>query len=488
MVDRKSDQGKSPRDDQQQAEPHPSFPDLSGASIENIRAILADWRSRAHILPDGATLQVVPDMHRIVADVLWVDPNDQGSVFPTGKVDKEEDQPIWALTYRTLQRFERSANLQWDSRLCRRLDDGGDHRRIEQQAGARIRGLDGAFRTVVEPYTLDIDACEAESYEAQVGKWYWQRGEGQRENVRRKIARNAEYAVKDGKRPWSKEYCDKMMADIQVWPESDREPWAREQARIAMLSIVKHATTRAMSGAKARVIIGALALRRGGYYWRELCERPFVILKLVADIPYSSNPAALAMLVAAETGLADMAFGAGVPVFGEGGLLGRGPAALPALPAPRVVIEQDPEADPEEALHQAAHDDQEPEPQQPPPTREERPAARRPDPAPAEHRQGVPTNELPLQPRPAAPAAASAQTPSTPATGPKPTGRRGPPLWSEQSFDIADREQRIEFLESLARAYPDLPQIDFGRTSDDGLVRYYLKIVLPSLRADQGRA
>ena len=434
MVDRKSNQGNN----NPPAPPDPpireGFPDLSSASIDRVREVLREWRQRAFILPDGATLQIVPEMHRIVADVIWIDPTEQGAVFPTGNDDPDDPQPVWALTYRSLQRLERSAGFKWDSRLCHRLDDGSNP---------------------------DLVVREAESYEAKLKAWYWQQGEGQIKSLE----------ITARKRNWSTDYLARLKAEKVIHPESEREGWAREEARRAMMEIRKHRDTRAMSGAKARVIIEGLAVRRGGYFARDLAEKPFVILKLVPDINYASNPVAMAMLVAAETGLADMAFGAGVSMFGPGGVLGLHQAEPKpaALPAPRVIEQEAEAADPE---------DEPPTPDEPvvvPPEAQEPTPATRPTPTrePDFICRRPPADP---QPHPAAQAAASAQTPSTPAPAAQAAGRRGPPLWTEHSFSIADREQRIEFLESLIAAHPQLPRIDFGRTTDDGLVRYYATV------------
>ena len=263
------------------------LPPVTANTIDELLGVLEAWRAKAHVI-GSATIQQIPSMHRVVLEVVWIDPNEPQAIYPTkdGTNARLED-PVWGLGYTTLRRLEQAAGITWDTRQSRRTDDGSDPYVIEYEAGGRIRDLSGMVRTVADCYRLDFKVREEECYR-KAWKWWKER---------------------------------------DSTPEN-RERYCREKAREEMLAIRKHGLARAVSGAKARVIVSLLGLRRAGWRGTDLINKPFVIAKCVPNIDYANDPMAHAMLVASHSGLADMAFASGVSLFSSGML--PAPAAMPA--------------------------------------------------------------------------------------------------------------------------------------------------------------
>lgn len=412
------------------------FPEIDGSSITQIRETLQAWADKAFIL-GGATIHTIPSLHKVVAEIVWIDPKEEGSCFPTGKDDDDEPKPVWALTNRSLKRLSRAAGITWDSRQSGREDDGSNPDIIRYRKTCRIRDLDGSGRIITEPYVLDLKSREAEVYEAKLRSWWWERGAGAHESVDRRAAA----AAKKG-RPWSADFIQRLKSEKPVHPESDREPWASEQARLDMIQIRKFSEQRAATGAESRCILTALALRRGGYYLHDLAQKPFVLLKLVADIDYANDPTARLMLTAAHTGLADLAYGAGIPLFGTGSLIGalpdrqiEAPTQTLRLPAAAEVEETAPGDDDhssEDAIDPDEISFQDPEP------------TRQPDPKPA----------------PEAPAA-------------QPTKVDLDKLPTVAAYGQLDRATRESILMQIQEAAPQMPRLNVTKASDDGLQKTY---------------
>jgi hypothetical protein len=259
-------------------------------------------------------------MHKVVAEVVWVNPDEEGTIYPTGKDDANSPKPIWSLSKKTLVKLARAAGISWDSIQSRRMDNGSDPEMVRYLKACRINEIDGSVRSVQEPYALDLKARADEIYEAKCDKWFWLRGEGQRRNVENRIQKNADDAKKDNRNPWSADFCKKLLAEVVVYDEDDKEKWAREQTRIEMIQKRKFAEQLAASGAESRCILTALALSRGGYMLHDLQTKPFVILKLVPNIDYEHDIDARRLLVMRHTGLIDMAFGYGQTMAGFTGL------------------------------------------------------------------------------------------------------------------------------------------------------------------------
>lgn len=413
-----------------------SLPQFEGASIDQIRQYIENLREQAFVV-GSFTASSIPSMHKIVAELIWVDPREAGALYPTGKDDKAGGQPVWSLSNAVLKRLARAAAISWDSTQSGRQDDGRNPDIVRYQKVCRIRDLDGSMRTVQETYLLDLSAREGELVEAKKESWYWKRGEGQVQNLEKRVREAAEAG-----HPWGDKFVAKLRSEITVFPESDREPWAREQARLDMIQKRKFAEQLAATGAESRCILSALALQRGHYRLSDLSTKPFVVLKLVPNIDYEHDAQARMMLVAMHTGLIDAAYGHGRDLLGGSGLLAApdsrqltAPQALPAFDsAPMEAIAMDPDVPTIPAVEQAA----------------------------------VATE---IYTQPVDPVADPAPTPTPVSPTPAPSGTASLP--SDSDFATWPRGEQVALLREMLRAYPSLPKMDLDKSTAEGLVRYY---------------
>lgn len=432
------------------------LPHFDGKSIGEIREYLDRMREHAFIV-GGLLLQQIPSMHKVVAEMIYVNPEDPGTVYPTGKDDKNNPQPVWSLTNATLKKLGRAASISWDSVQSRRLDDGKNPDVVRFGKVCRVRELDGSMRTIEETYMLDLAARADEIYEAKREQWYWKCGEGQLRAVEKRIRENAENAKRNNGRPWSDGFCQKLLSEVDVHPESEREPWAREQARIDMIQKRKYAEQLAATGAESRCIIAALAIQRGGYYFNDLKTKPFIILKLVPDIDYANDPQARMMLVAMHSGFVDAAFGHGqslggfiaAPAVERPQIAGAAPQVIPVpaeMPVQAADVAETAEIEVEINMQDGAPD--------------------------------VPDPDVPVYSEPEIfDAATGAPAAHTRRPGVNPT---------EAEFVDWPRADQIALLKKLQAEHPPMPKIDIEGSKDAGLVRYY-GVALKYIKAAAGR-
>lgn len=340
----------------------PEIPALSTTSATEYNAFMDQWAPRAIAIIGDRRLGSIPSGHRVVVEPVQVLPIEGagGNVYrPAGGRDDDEDSrkakddaPVLALKYEVIQRIARAANVRWDSRQTRRSDDGSNPKRAEFGAVCTRKALSGEIRIGTGTYILDLDAVFDSTVEAKRKQWYWKRGRGIVESFRRA-------AASDRGKDWSPDWVKRRLAELEkeVQPESDQEPWAAEQARLQVLEIRKAMLQRAESGAKRRGYLDVLGLKGGGYTVAELRDKVFLVCRLVADIDWAHDPVAHAALVGVESGLAELAYGAGVPLFGGQPRLPGGTTITQSLPAEVPPVDEaivepisEPVTDPDESI------------------------------------------------------------------------------------------------------------------------------------------
>lgn len=293
--------------------------------LDSVMTAVETWRQKAFVV-GVATMGEIPTGHKVVINLVAVDPDEPGCTYPTGGVvGKGQDaEKLVGLGKTILDRIALAAGLDWIPEMSGRIDDGSDPDRIVYQATTSHTDLTGAVHTVTQQYEMNFEA-------------------------RAKVLRTSK------ERQWEdkQQYADFRSKN----PDKDRFVDLAVRTDIEAMRV--QGIGRAESGAKNRAVASALGLRRGGYTASELRRKPFAVFRLVDDIDWQNDPVAHGAQILRASGLAKaLAYGGARQSLINTLLPPPKPAALAlAAPAANTTI-----ADPDEPI-----DVEEPEVVQAPP-------------------------------------------------------------------------------------------------------------------------
>lgn len=297
-------------------------------TLDAVMTAVEQWREKAFVV-GVATLGEIPTGHKVNINVVTVDPDEPGCVFPTGGSEqieingKKEWHKLLGLGAVVLQRIAQAAGLDWIPELSGRVDDGRDPDRIVWQAAASYMDLSGATHSVTGTYEMNFGDREAELLQSK-GATYDKKASSTYEDKRNK---------------------GKTEGDVFRAENPDRQKWIDESVRADMLRMRITGIQRAETGAKSRVIASALGVRRGGYLAIELRRKPFAVFRLVDDIDWQNDPQAHAAQIMRASGLAKaLAFGGARQSLIHSLLPQPAAPALPAIAAPANSRVEDPDA------------------------------------------------------------------------------------------------------------------------------------------------
>lgn len=235
------------------------------------------------IIVGPTSIGEMPSLHKVVFNRVKI-PAEEPYIYPTVRGTPEDKDAVYALSYNpSLLMLAQAAGVTWLPQFCGRTDDGRDRDRISMRAAAQWVDLSGQIRRETGEATFNAKARLEELIEKKWKDWYWYRGEGQTK----------------GRNPNPK---------AKVYPESERDEWAMEQAKRDLLRMQVFDVQRTESSARARAIIHVLALRRL-YSREELTQKFFVIPRLVPDIDFARDEFARRALILKTTGVLDTFFG-----------------------------------------------------------------------------------------------------------------------------------------------------------------------------------
>jgi len=242
---------------------------------------IEDYEQKKYNILAPREIGQVPPMHTPRLSVVQVNPNPNGGdCYPLpggGKV---------GLSKVALDRIAQAAGITWLPELSGRVDDGRDPHVVRYKAVGRIKDLTGTWRTILGEKEIDLVAIEDEL----------------RESV--------------PKRDWIK----------NLSPDK-RDKAIEDAIRSDLIQFRKHRLSRAQSGAMARAIRSALALR--SQYTPEEVAKPFVIPKVVFTPDYNDPEVKRFMLAEATGHLSEL--------YAAPGVHASLPAALPPVPEEELV-------------------------------------------------------------------------------------------------------------------------------------------------------
>ena len=211
---------------------------------EAINRQLQQYKQEGAHVPAPLTFQSIPKMHRPVLVVVQI------NALPAAKETYSQRGGGKSLSALAFQKFADAMGIQWDPKLCGRVDDGHDPNVVHYRMVGRIKALDGTWRTIMGDKEIRMETVIQELTD----------------NYREK----AEAYVREGTQDF-----------LRAFPTPEaREGWVREKVRTDALQIKKHMLARAQTGAMARAI-KSLGIRET--YTEAELSKPFVFPKLVPD-------------------------------------------------------------------------------------------------------------------------------------------------------------------------------------------------------------
>jgi hypothetical protein len=238
--------------------------------LDSVMSAVDTWRQKAFVV-GVATMGEIPSGHKVVINIVSVDPDEPGCTYPTGgQIGRGQDaEKLVGLGKTILDRIALAAGLDWIPEMSGRIDDGSDPNRIVYQATTSHTDLTGAVHTVTQQYEMNFEA-------------------------RAKVLRTSK------ERQWE----DKQQyADFRA-KNPDKERFIDLAVRTDIEAMRVQGIGRAESGAKNRAVAAALGLRRGGYTASELRRKPFAVFRLVDDIDWQNDPVAHSAQIMRASGLA----------------------------------------------------------------------------------------------------------------------------------------------------------------------------------------
>lgn len=265
-------------------------------TLADVLEAIKTWGENAFLV-GASTIGEIPTGHRVVINLVQINPDEPSMVYPTGSSKKVGNDWIELLSLGNtpLRRIAQAAGLSWIPEMSGRIDDGSNPRRIAFIKACSCRDLMGETRTQTGTYELDFDKREADLVQSKLKAY---------EKAAEKTYRKNPKGPTEG--------------EIFRAANPDKQKWAEEAARQDVIRMMVHGLQRAETGAENRAIIAALGLRRAGYTADELRKKPFAVFRLVDDIDWAHDPQAHAAQILQASGLARMiAFGGQVNTLRE---------------------------------------------------------------------------------------------------------------------------------------------------------------------------
>ena len=289
-------------------------------SLTDVQEAIKTWGERAFLV-GASTIGEIPSGHRVVINLVQVDPDEPGVVYPTGNSKKvridgrDEWIDILGLGNTVRRRIGQAAGLSWIPELSGRIDDGSNPRRITFIKACSYRDLMGETRTQTGTYELDFDKREADLVQSKL-KTY----------------------EKNCQKTYKKSPSAPTEGEIFRSANPDGQKWAEEAARVDIMRMMVHGLQRAETGAENRAIAAALGLRCSGYTAAELKAKPFAVFRLVDDIDWANDPQAHAAQILQASGLAKLIAFGGQANSLRSMLLPSVAAGQPVIAAPTPVV------------------------------------------------------------------------------------------------------------------------------------------------------
>lgn len=119
-------------------------------AVDQLARAIKSLGEKHNLISPGGALNVFPHLHAAGISFVFIDP-DRETYGIAGKSER-------GLSKTALDRIAAASGVQWDPRLCGRVDDGSNPYVVEYQAAATVLQLDGTERIINATKRIDLRA------------------------------------------------------------------------------------------------------------------------------------------------------------------------------------------------------------------------------------------------------------------------------------------------------------------------------------------